>query len=371
VSRFSRGNSVSVAEPLVKPIPEVPPDFEGPAASADIDAAWARSEPRSRSWLIGPWFDLLVLANVVWPVWVGVMLLGDGFPGSAGLQFWQIYFVTTPHRWITLPVVFLDRDRFRAHRGVFLGVAALVVAACAGVRWTTGGLTCLLAVDYLWNAWHFAAQHHGIYRIYDRQADSARTAWLRTEKVLLRGFMLYVIVRIAGGTWAYPDIEVWLARSDWLVAAIPLGLVMRDVIRWRDRAWGRLAYLTSVCALYLCLLAAVHAQRPGLVLMLTTASALFHATEYLALVGWMVHRRHQERGTSLGLLSWLAPRWGAVLAIFVIVLGAGGWLWEHEFLQTWLFINVIVAFLHYSYDGLIWRRPREQPPVSVAPVIAA
>jgi hypothetical protein len=28
---------------------------------------------------------------------------------------------------------------------------------------------------------------------------------------------------------------------------------------------------------------------------------------------------------------------------------------EHRFLETWLLINIIVAFLHYSYDGLIWK----------------
>jgi hypothetical protein len=26
------------------------------------------------------------------------------------------------------------------------------------------------------------------------------------------------------------------------------------------------------------------------------------------------------------------------------------------FVELWLFLNVVVAFLHYAYDGLIWRR---------------
>jgi hypothetical protein len=42
--------------------------------------------------------------------------------------------------------------------------------------------------------------------------------------------------------------------------------------------------------------------------------------------------------------------------VFVLVLGAGGWLMDQRFIQAWLFVNVIVAFLHYAYDGLIWRR---------------
>ncbi|MDP1796321.1 MAG: hypothetical protein Q8K78_02515 [Planctomycetaceae bacterium] len=350
--------------------------------SRSIDAVTALNIPVSRAsgtqlpvkygaWLVGPWFDLLIFANMLWPVWLLVMAMGDGFAGTEGLRFWQVYFVTTPHRWITLAVVFLDRERLNRQRGLFFGAAAVVVVTCAGVQWTTGKLTCLLAIDYVWNAWHFAAQHHGVYRIYDRMADSARTAGLRIEKFLFRAFLLYVTVRLAAGTWSSSFADIWLERADWLLAAVPAGLVLRDLTRWREQAWGRLAYLISVSTLYLSLLAAVHAQKPALALMLTTASALFHATEYLGLIGWMVHRRHCERGDALGMLGWLAPRWVAVLILFAIVLGASGWMIEHQFLQAWLFINVIAAFLHYIYDGMIWRRPRASARRDAAIVAAA
>jgi hypothetical protein len=60
----------------------------------------------------------------------------------------------------------------------------------------------------------------------------------------------------------------------------------------------------------------------------------------------------------MGLLGYLVPRWGLALALFILILGAGGWWFDTQFVEAWLFINVIVAFLHYAYDGLIWRRPR-------------
>ena len=41
--------------------------------------------------------------------------------------------------------------------------------------------------------------------------------------------------------------------------------------------------------------------------------------------------------------------------MFILILGAGGWMMDQHLMQTWLLINVIVAFLHYAYDGLIWR----------------
>jgi len=330
-------------------------------AKGNLEPAAGRSLEQEantrRGWLLGPWLDLFLVANIAWPLLLLVQL-DEGFQSRDGLQFWQVYFITTPHRWVTLLLVFLDRERFQARRGIFLIVAAGVVAICTGVRLSTGTLTCLLAVDYIWNAWHFAAQHHGIYRIYGRLAEPGRFAGLGLglEKWALRMFLLYVIVRVAGATWSYTVLEQWLRRANWFVPLVPAGLLATDFVRTRGRALGGTIYLVSVCTLYLSLLVAVHASWPALVLSLATASALFHALEYLALVSWSVRERHAARQDRLGMLGYLASRWAMTLGVFLLVLGAGGWLMNSQLMETWLFVNVIVAFLHYAYDGLIWRR---------------
>jgi hypothetical protein len=324
--------------------PREPPAAPRPAAL---------SAPPARGWLVGPWFDLFFVANLSWPL-LALGFLGDGFAGQSGLQFWQLYYITTPHRWVTLLLVFADRDRFRQRPRAFLAVAAAVVVACLGVRLTTGALTCLLAVDYVWNAWHFAAQHHGIYRVYGRLGGVAPTPGAVVEKWVMRLFLLYVILRVAVTT--RPDAPEFLRTADWAAAAAPAWLVLRALLGAGTGGAGGRAYLVSVIALYLSLLWAVHAHRPRLVLALATASALFHAVEYLALVSWSVNRRHAEAGDRMGLLGYLAPRWGVTLAVFLLVLGAGGWMMDQELVETWLFVNVVVAFLHYAYDGMIWRR---------------
>jgi hypothetical protein len=306
-------------------------------------------------WLVSPWFDALFIANVAWPLLI-LLQLDEGFNGRAGLQFWQVYFVTTPHRWITLLLVFLDGERFQARRGTFLSLAAVVVAVCLGVRLTTGALTCLLAIDYVWNAWHFAAQHHGIFRIYGRLGEAPPDAPLTLEKWLLRGFLLYVALRIASATWVEPAWERWLQRGDWIAAIAPVWLLVRHAVLARTGSPGSLLYLSSVLVLYSSLLWAVHEHRLGLVLCLATASALFHATEYLSVVTWSVWRRHAVLQGRMGLLGHLAPRWGIALSVFVLILGSAGWFLDRGFMEGWLTINVIVAFLHYAYDGLIWRR---------------
>jgi hypothetical protein len=281
--------------------------------------------------------------------------------------------------------VFFDRERFGQRRFAFLAIAAAVIIVCLGVRLTTGALTCLLTIDYIWNAWHFASQHHGIYRIYANRTgvgsrlrqpyspsvpalpQSTRDPFdsttpivpplglLALEKWSMRLFLLYVILRVAGATWSYAALEQSLRIADWAILAIPAWLLIRELAR-QPRAAGRTVYLLSVMTLYISLLAAVHATQPALVLSLATASAVFHATEYLALVAWSVYGRHSAKPDQLGIMSYLAPRWGLALGIFILVLGAGGWMLQKNYLQTWLLVNVIVAFLHYAYDGLIWRR---------------
>jgi len=334
-------------------------------AERSVPAVSSEATPAARGWLVGPWFDALFVANIAWPLLV-LAQVGEGFSGQAGLQFWQVYYVTTPHRWVTLLIVFLDRERFHQRRRAFLGVAACVAVVCLGVRLTTGALTCLMTIDYLWNAWHFASQHHGIYRIYSRLGYPTPTRGLTLEKWAMRGFLLYVILRVASATWSDAALEAFLRTCDWIAAVVPLWLVARDFSQARAGSRGRTAYLLSVSALYLCLLWAVHERRLGLVLSLATASALFHAVEYLSLVSWSVRQRHAAMGGRMGLLGYLAPRWGITLAVFVLVLGAGGWLMDQRFIEVWLLLNVMVAFLHYAYDGLIWRR-RSLPHPTLSP----
>lgn len=306
-------------------------------------------------WLVGPRFDLLFIANIAWPLLL-LLQLGDGFSGREGLRFWQLYYITTPHRWITLLIVFSDRGRFRERRVAFLALAACAIVLCLGVRLTTGALTCLLAIDYIWNAWHFASQHHGIYRIYSRRAGPLPTSGQTLEKWSMRGFLLYVILRVASATWSDATWEPIFATADWFALLVPIGLVVRDVSLPRGNSAGRTTYLISVCCIYVSLLWAVHERSFGLLLALSTASALFHAIEYLALVSWSVRQHHTTQSNEMGVLSYFVPRWGTALALFMVILGAGGWLADQRYVEAWLTINVIVAFLHYAYDGLIWRR---------------
>ncbi|MES1213547.1 MAG: hypothetical protein ABUL64_03090, partial [Singulisphaera sp.] len=303
-------------------------------------AAAARS-----AWIVSPGFDLLFFVNA-W--WLAALLPGFlSAERTPHIEFWQVYFLTTPHRWITLFLVAADPDR-RAGRGwLFAAIAFVTLAVVVGVRFGTGGFLCLLLVDYVWNAWHFAAQHAGILRMYARKAGADRP---RLETWGLRSIVFYTSLRLAGWstgwTEAWPEARFGLAVCDLLATLPVLALVFVELSR---RPWarpGKVAYLCSVAALYLALLASVALSATTLVLSLTVAAAAFHAVEYLAVVTHYSQRRSTQG--SPGLFRQMARSWSLILAGYVALFGLLANFADalaHEF---WLGINLWAAGLNYA-----------------------
>jgi len=323
-------------------------------------------EADAKGFLVSRRFDLLFVANVLWPLVFAIDVWGTS-DTHYRLLFWQIYFITTPHRWITLLLVLGDGKKTAGRRLRFLAWGAGLAAVCLSVRFGTGSLLCLGAIDYLWNAWHFAAQHHGIYRIYQKRSDTlqqpnssgvrphAANSVIVLERWLFRGFILYVISRVAGLGWTI-DVGSWsvvLEKIDVLVLLIPAGLVLRALTCLQTAAAK--TYLFSVLTLFSSLLLAAHFQITALVLKLSLASAIFHAVEYLAIVSWSTQSaKNQTRSDVFGHLS---RRWLLYLALFIAVIGAGNYLLSTQLRDLWILLNIVVAFWHYCFDGMIWKAP--------------
>lgn len=303
-------------------------------------------------WLHSPAFDLLLIANLGWLV---ALVPGFAAPdGDTPLSFWQMYFLTTPHRWLTLGLVALDPDRRGARTGWFVVLAVAFLALVLGMRLASDVYLCLFVVDYVWNAWHFGAQHSGVARMYARKARLDANPWL--ERHGLRLFVFYTILRTAAWTtgWleAYPDGVAWLHWVDLAILAIPVILLIHA--GWRGRAqMPRRVYLWSVCLLYASLLLALRGHHMSLILALTVAAALFHAVEYLGVVT-LYARRRQTVG-SPGAFRTLAFRWTLTLSLLVLGLGVAALVAERWVTDVWISLNLWAALLHYAYDGMIWK----------------
>jgi hypothetical protein len=300
-----------------------------------------------RGWLVSPRFDLLFLANLAWPVLLVPGLVADDRAGP--VPFAQLYFLTTPHRWITLFLVAADPERRGGRTWLFAGILALVAAAIVTLQLSSDALICLVMVDFAWNAWHFGAQHAGIARIYARKAGLAYSGF---EKNALRVFVPYVLLRVP--EWTTSGLSSSVVRgADLAMLCVPVVLVVRSLTRDRLSATGKQAYVMSVCVLYACMLAARSFGWYAIQAPLFLAAAVFHATEYLAIVS-IYARGRAARGPS-GAFQSMARTWGLVLGTFVLVVGSADVILSRIAFEMAAALNLGAAFLHYAYDGLIWK----------------
>jgi hypothetical protein len=318
----------------------------------------------ARCWLIGPTFDLLFVANLAWPAIALLALLGTADTYQQ-LLFAQIYLITTPHRWITLALVFLDRDLFWAEPARFtavglglVGLGLVLIAVSGSLLGPSRALLLLIAVDFAWNGWHFAAQHAGIARIYGRLGRPDQSlASVTFERRALRGLVLWTFARLAiyllgtqqvsGLAWLTPEVRGYLAWAD-LVALTPaVAVVLREAMS--PSTLGRQVYLGSMVLLYAASLVALTIENVAAIKAILLTGAAFHATEYLAVVGWSMPRR---RGSAM---AFLLPRLGLVLASFMLILMATNAWADRAVPHTWVVVTLLVSLLHYGYDGMIWK----------------
>jgi hypothetical protein len=339
------------------------------AAPSRSASAATKAAPR---WMFNGPLDLLVIANVGWPLIVGLSMLIADQPAAQAFGFLVAYFVIMPHRWITLALVFCDRQRFESRRYAFISIAITAMAAVSLTQASFGTLALLMAFDWLWNAWHFAAQHGGIARIYDRMARPESTSTGLLDKLVLRTLAVFAIFRLTGTTvptldngteylgWLITTMN-WLSVLDWAVIALPLVLLVREVLDFRPAAIARIVYLLSVWTLYGTMLYATRQDQFALRFGCAMAASVFHSVEYLAIVSWSLQKNkplHSKKP-----FVWFMPRWAVTLITFMTFCVLSAVLLKGRFYMAWACVNLVVSFLHYAYDGMIWKRPKQKPAV--------
>jgi len=321
---------------------------------------------RSAGWIVSPLFDVLFFANLFW-----LLALVPGYVSSEGtpyIEFWQVHFIASPHRWLTLLLVASDPDRRAGRSRLFVAIAGVIAVVLAGVQWATGSLLALGLAYYCWNSWHFAAQHSGILRLYALKSGSTHR-WVETYA--LRAFVLYAGLRLMPGfDRLLEPVGLNPQAVDLAVLAIPVVMLVGE---WRGRPASRvpkMLYLTSVCALYSSLILAAHTQQKTLILGLVAAATVFHSTEYFAFVSNYAWKR--QRSGSPSLFQRMARHWLLVLAWFLVACGLIFSTADRLFVAGFYAVNLWASFSHFAYDGLIWklRKPSTARLLDAAPTPA-
>ena len=123
---------------------------------------------------------------------------------------------------------------------------------------------------------------------------------------------------------------------------------------------GKILYLTSITFLYSSLLLAIRSGgyvNNRLVMCLLVASAAFHAVEYMAIVTFYAWRRRETGSESP--FRTMAGYWINVLVIFILIWALIARYADQSMPQVWYGINLWASYLHYAFDGMIWKLRRK------------
>jgi hypothetical protein len=331
------------------------------------------SSPDLKSdWIINPAADLSCI-SVGWLIFFAVPYI---LPGSTEtLQFIAVS-TFAAHRYITFPLVYLNKLEFSRRPGVYI---LTPIIALVGV-----GLCYYYRVDepemftlwYLFTVFHIVRQKYGILRIYSGKAGWGHKrldAWtvylwcLAGFFYLLgnpteRGRVMHYLQTVLGG--ALPT--GMLADVLYAAAIVSTALWLFNEFRGGRIHGPKLLFFASVVFLFgVTPLLSVDSMAPS--------SSFSHAVEYFAMVGLMLKNKARDGALDSRILSGMARR--ATLSIFLFVVAANLLFGGVKLLSVLAFqvIAYGASFTHYIYDGMIWRirRRRVSQDVGIAPAAYA
>ncbi|MSR84107.1 MAG: tetratricopeptide repeat protein [Candidatus Latescibacteria bacterium] len=313
---------------------------------------------------------------------LGVLLLASLSFRSADIALFVLAFFAVGHHLPGLMRAYGEKELFARYKARFI-VTPFLVAALVGWSVFNGHLGFFIFLA-LWDLWHFFMQHFGFMRIYELKRRRPTLLSARLDWLLSAAWLGYVVIasphylinflercqRYGFGlyTWISPEWVGWL-RSGMLVATVGITvLYLLNLGRERRQGvpivWPKLAItaITFGTSYY----AYIVLQD---ILLGYAIIAMAHDIQYYAIV-WIynhgVLRRSEELGASFFRFLFRDGRFRIVLFYAVLILAYGGIEVVARSTQNYLIYDVVKvliatsAFLHYYYDGFMWKVRRKE-----------
>lgn len=269
----------------------------------------------------------------------------------------------------------LNPQIFPRHRHRFITIPLVLLFLLCASDWA---LAIAIVVSVWWDVVHSSLQTFGLGRIYDARRGNPPELGRRLDLGL--NLLLYMGPILAGAT-LFAHLQPLQAFED--VGAV----VFRQVPIYAEEHQGALARALLVGgAIYLVIyvLGYIRLYRRGYrvspqkvaLLVLTGACSIytwsfdsfgeaffimnfFHAWQYFGLVWW------SERGNLRRRMGLERARWGGAAALAVMLFAAGAYgLWaelvDSQQERIALGVTLVVALMHFWYDGFIWSVRRRE-----------
>ena len=336
-------------------------------ASIPVPGQAARPSPWFRS---APFDLLLVLGTplLTWPL----LLAAKGAVGPDLLRM-LLPISATGHYFATFVRAYGDRELFARFRTrLTVAPIALVITSIALIY--GGHLAAVMLVTALWGFWHWLAQAFGFARIYDSKVGSfaARTALL-DKALVVAGFVGTVVLNpnsTALFATLFLDVGITLpsaeafaiAQSVTQVAVVAIAIayvanLASTIARGQPWSWQKQCMHVTTIGYYWF----AFAYAPN-VLIAHVLYEVFHDIQYFAITWITCRARVQREGVTPWLRTMFRPG-PAAAVLYIAAMAAFGGLdvlgrsmgRADPVGQTALGVFLAAAWLHYYYDGFLWK----------------
>ncbi len=289
----------------------------------------------------------------------------------------DLWFLGYHHVISTFTRICFDKESFKEHKFLMIGLLPIVIVLTVGVAWAVG-LWVIASIYFYWQWFHYTRQSWGISRAYRGKDPQAAydDGWL--DQAIFYSIPVFGIVsRSAEQHPTFIGMELWSFPippqvSD-LSGYIAIGLLVYWVLaRVKAAAEGRLAtvhtmyMITHFVIFYLAYIATSDITLGWLMI------NIWHNAQYILFV-WMYNNKRFKGGVDpdakfLSYISQSGRLWLYLLTCVAItgvvywgVLRAIDWFFFAGLSAT-IVLYQIINFHHYMIDSKIWkmRKPKVQ-----------
>lgn len=305
--------------------------------------------------------------------WIVVFLALVLFQSHMGLIIVIVLLFNYVHRHYTMALVYGQKEEFDRRKQVYiyLPIIAIIVTALS-VYFKV--FPYLLTLSVLWTMYHSVAQKYGFTRIYSRKAGYGK-GWI--DKGILYSWFFYLFFAmliyerstllkykagrvIIGNLNNYMDYISTLSYALLAVSIVFTFIYIYEEIKNRKQiSIPKNIFVVSTLSIYAIFF---HSMVIGYIVF-----GFSHAIEYIAFVNIFVGAKYRKKPESNTFFSRVSKRqwlYSGVFSAVIIVLSLIGMKLDQN---AFLIYIVGSSFLHFVYDGLIWkvRHPEVGKPLDI------
>ncbi|HEV2991952.1 MAG TPA: tetratricopeptide repeat protein [Candidatus Angelobacter sp.] len=340
-----------------------PAEANGPVAAQPIAV---------KTWIYGPWIDLVVGCGA----WSAPLLLVTAYVSGSKASHWSFafYFLALlfnyPHFMATVYRAYHSYGEFTKYKIFTVHIALLLAAAGLVAHIWSPLLPWIFTLYICWSPWHYTGQNFGLLMMFVRRGGLEATENER-QALHISFIASFILLMLSFQTGASGDpliLSLALPAKFTLPARALLAAFFIASSGWalfslaRRNSWkALLPASTLVTSQFLWfLLPALIELMSGKEVPQTRYSsgilAVLHSAQYL----WITSYFQRKEALSAGKSSWSLPKYLMTLVAGGIALFVPGpWIasraFHADFATSFLTFTALVNLHHFLLDGAIWK----------------